>query len=222
MAVHHHKSPIVTDGLVFQVDASNKLGGNVSNTRNLVSPTQSGTFVNGASVVDGAFDFDGVDDYIDFIPMSLSTISIEAWVFANTLGSYNAVATQWRENTNSVSSWTLETVGNDIRLYITEGSTLYFASTPFTTGQWYHIVGTYDNTTVKIYSNGVLGPTTGTPPSMNSSTLNVEIGALYNVSGVPGVAGNWDGNISNVKIYNRSLTSEEITQNYEVTKHKFE
>ena len=45
---------IVTDGLVFQVDAANNLCGNVTDAKNIVNPTESGSFENGLTVKLGA------------------------------------------------------------------------------------------------------------------------------------------------------------------------
>ena len=218
---------IVTNGLVLCIDAANPnsfvSGSTVWN--DLSKSSTNGTLTNGPiynSANGGSIVFDGTDDYVSIPDINVTNqISIEAWVYANSVGSYNAIASQWRAETNSVSSWTLETVASDIRLYITNGTTISFASTTFQTGTWTHIIGTYDTSTIKIYKNNVLGSTTGTIATINNSNLNINIGALYSSAGVQGGDGRWNGRISNIKIYNRALSATEVLQNYNVTKSRF-
>ena len=220
-------TPIVTNGLVLNLDAS-RLSSypNAGTTWTDISGNgNNGTMVNGpifGTANGGQITFDGTDDYVSIPDINVTNqISIEAWVYANSVGAYNAIASQWRAETNSVSSWTLETVGSDIRLYITNGTTISFASTTFQTGTWTHIIGTYDTSTIKIYKNNVLGSTTGTIATINNSNLNINIGALYSSAGVQGGGGRWNGRISNIKIYNKALSATEVTQNFNATKSRF-
>ena len=85
MGVHHHKKPTATNNLVFSVDPGNKLCDNIANVRNMVNPLETGTFINGASVVDDAYSLDGIGKYIDFgnivtAPTVSNLISITSWV----------------------------------------------------------------------------------------------------------------------------------------------
>ena len=52
--------------------------------------------------------------------------------------------------------------------------------------------------------------------SVSDLTINTTGGTLVN-----GGASRWNGQISNVKIYNRALSSDEILQNYNATKYRF-
>ena len=218
---------IVTNGLILNLDAGNASSypGTGITWTDLSGQNNNGTLVNGptfGTASGGQITFDGVNDYVSIPDINVTNqISIEAWVYANSVGAYNAIASQWRAETNSVSSWTLETVGSDIRLYITDGTTISFASTTFQTGTWTHIIGTYDTSTIKIYKNNVLGSTTGTIATINNSNLNINIGALYSSAGVQGGGGIWNGRISNIKIYNKALSASEVLQNYNVTKSRF-
>jgi hypothetical protein len=73
-------------------------------------------------------------------------------------------------------------------------------------GNWYHVVGTYDGSFVRLYVNGTLitaAPQTGT---IGSFGRPVELGQFSNVdSPLPGT-------IDDVRIYNRALTQDEIVQ----------
>jgi hypothetical protein len=218
---------IVTSGLTLNLDAGNPYSYSPLNTGSTTwvdttYTTTGGTLINGTSYSDGTMVFDGTNDYAKVSDINItSEISIEGWVYANSVGSFNAIASQFQADTLTESSWVLETVGSDIRLYITNNSSLSFASTSFSTLVWTHIVGTFNGTTIKIYKNSVLGDVTGTIAGLNNSNLNINIGALYSQNGNEGGTGLWNGKISNVKIYNRALSQDEITQNFNATRGRY-
>ena len=218
---------IVTSGLTLNLDAGNPYSYNPDNTGSTTwvdttYTTTGGTLINGTSYSDGTMVFDGTNDYAKVSDINItSEISIEGWVYANSVGSFNAIASQFQADTLTESSWVLETVGSDIRLYITNNSSLSFASTSFSTLVWTHIVGTFNGTTIKIYKNSVLGDVTGTIAGLNNSNLNINIGALYSQNGNEGGTGLWNGKISNVKIYNRALSQDEITQNFNALRGRY-
>ncbi len=88
-----------------------------------------------------------------------------------------------------------------------------------TTGEWHHISAThsYDTdskiTTMRIYIDGELDNTQTFNGSFNNihGGFDFAIGAYY--VGSPELY-NMNGSISNVKVYNKALTSEEVYQNY--------
>jgi hypothetical protein len=218
---------IITNGLVLNLDAGFTPSYPTTGTTwyDVSSGGNNGALTNGptfSSANGGSIVFDGVDDYARVSDINTaSEISIEGWVYANSVGSFNAIASQFKADTFAESSWVLETVGSDIRLYITNNSLLSFASTSFSTLVWTYIVGTFNGTTIKIYKNSVLGDITGTIAGLNDSNLNINIGALYSQNGSEGGTGLWNGKIANVKIYNRALSADEVLQNYNATKSRF-
>lgn len=92
------------------------------------------------------------------------------------------------------------------------------SSNPFSTGQWVHIVVTYDNSSAsndpKIYINST--PVSVTEFTTPVGTVMNETGANFNVgnSNVGGYALPFDGKIKDVRVYNRILTAAEITTLY--------
>jgi hypothetical protein len=81
-----------------------------------------------------------------------------------------------------------------------------------TIGQWYHVVGTYDGTTLKQYNNGALAAnaTIGSTSSANGGTLR--IGRRWD--GDSSSQYFFPGDISLVRIYNSALTATEVSQNF--------
>jgi hypothetical protein len=63
---------LITDGLIYEIDAINNLCGNISNAKNIFNPTEISTFVNGVTVVSDIYDIDGIDDYIN-VPLTISS-----------------------------------------------------------------------------------------------------------------------------------------------------
>jgi hypothetical protein len=96
-------------------------------------------------------------------------------------------------------------------------------STGFTpsNGTWYHLTFTteYDgtNTTSKIYINGVLNNSGSFTGSQTQHSQGFAIGDGRD-------SGNWypfNGKVSNVKIYDKTLTAAEVLQNFNATKDRF-
>lgn len=76
----------------------------------------------------------------------------------------------------------------------------------------YNLTVTLDNRTVKLYIDGVLKNTT----SYSTGTVNFPL-TIFTAGG----RSNSLGNIYSVKVYNRPLTQEEVTQNYNIDKERF-
>ncbi len=240
MGVHHHKSPIVTDGLVFQVDADNDLSGNVSNVKNIVKPTEAGSFVNGASVVNGEYDFDGVDDYIDFGNVYNNLLTDSG-------GNANFTATAIINPTSGGSTngytimakWGVLTRGVVVS-YQRDNGYMYIQSSTngvdnigwrtastFASGQDYSVTFIIDNNLTfgtgarRIFVNGVEQTVVSFFGNPNLIAINSSTVANFNISTVDSNDALFYGKISNLKIYNKTLTATEIQQNYNATKNKY-
>jgi len=89
--------------------------------------------------------------------------------------------------------------------------------------KWVNCTGTYNGNETKIYINGILkGTSNNQPDGVNRSVS----GALNTSSRERMISHNsnntdFSGKISNIKIYNRALTDQEILQNYNATKSRF-
>ena len=78
-------------------------------------------------------------------------------------------------------------------------------------GAWHHIVAVYDGSANKyIYHNGALDASVGATGSISTNGTNFLIGENAEQSGR-----GWKGNIDDVRIYNRALSSTEANQLYQ-------
>jgi hypothetical protein len=169
--------------------------------------------------VDGKFgkalSFDGVDDYMDISHsdsiMPTSAITVEAWVNTQQKDVWQGIV---GKNNNTYpyyygGYWLGITYANTFRFWIDIGGT------PQTVGStdiinlntWYHVVGVYDGSTVKIYVDGILKGSTSATGSITAVTTSLRIGYTYDGS-------RFNGLIDEVRIYNRALSEEEIKQHF--------
>jgi len=181
-----------TNGAIFDNAMMNDLE-TVGNTQISTSVKKYGT---------GSLAFDGTGDYLSTrstpnLSFGSGDFTIEAWVYATSLGSYNAVFAQWPDNGGSTNnSYTLETVGSNMEFYYASGSTLYGPTTlgTITTGVWIHYAICRSGNTLYPFKNGVLGTTTSITQTLNSPTSAVTVGGA--VAG----GGEWIGYIDDLRI----------------------
>lgn len=103
--------------------------------------------------------------------------------------------------------------GNQYRIYINGGSKISVGSRK--SNEWTHLVLTYDNINVKMYTNNVLLGTAAfsTPVAVNSN--NFKLGEYF-LS--PSNNTFW-GMIDNVRIYNIGLSPTEVSNAFHETRH---
>ena len=243
---HFIRRTIVKDGLVFQIDAGNKIG----QFKNIVNPTQVGTPINGLPISDGSWDFDGTDDRIDISPtdnnitgLTYGTLSMWFKIPSTTTNSRHGLFTVY-ESTDFYYSLVLgdsssvlldesivavlqygpgEVQAIEYAAAVRKGHTYYFDDT------WHNVVFTVDSgpaPNTKLYIDGILqtlsyvyGSDSGTGFT-NLSPTHITVGCNYNIN-IGGYYNHLEGNISSMKIYNKALTQAEVAQNYEVQKHRY-
>jgi hypothetical protein len=220
-------SPIITNGLVFNVDAANassysgtgNLWNDLSGSNNIKFYSSSTYSVN----ANPTFSSDGGGSLITtgIFGRSINNSgitgsnarSMEGWVKFNSVAG-NAVISIGGSAVLSNTLYELMAYSNNaIEHYwgnFTQSSTVLVANT------WYNIVIVYDGTTNHyIYVNGVQVGFSATP-TLNTSNTPIYIG--------PAVTTTWgafDGKIAALRIYNRALTSSDVTNNFNVLKTRF-
>jgi hypothetical protein len=232
---------MVTNGLVLALDAGN--------TKSYVSGStiwydrsgnnNSGSLVNGPtfdSSSAGSIVFDGIDDYSSIMNTSnfqSQNLSISIWVNPST--AINAISDlfDYDHASTPLQGWVIQTedatTNNNYYFAYYDGSA-FQPGTGIGVGRgvkltnfiWQNITYTKNGTSVIGYLNGIQYVSYITTNSAISyqPNKNSRIGGV--VSTVSGVGNRYyKGNISNVLVYNRALSSEEILQNYNAQKSRF-
>jgi hypothetical protein len=228
---------IITNGLVLYLDAGNPVSypGSGTTWTDLSGNGNNGTLVNGVgynSGNGGSLVFDGVDDVVTGnITGSIFTGSFtqSAWVYKLTVNKiWQGVFTN---SSPATSNTYLMTFGNGTVAApfnsvgvnrVGESESGVFLDIGTHTNRWLYIVMTKTGSTLNIYcyKDGSLLQNSGTITWNNgnfATTNNYQIGRHWaGPSIVP-----LQGNISQVSIYNRALTAQEIQQNFNELRLRF-
>jgi len=217
---------IVSDGLVFFLDAANtrSYSGSGTSSNSLVGGIGA-TLVNGVGFTssnNGSFIFDGINDYIAVsgsnFPLGNSPRTINIWYYTNT--------STWQANINNLfwygtAAVTRQSFGIDFDTYpmmefYSWGDDINWNTSAPQVG-WKNLQIAYDgNLTLRIYELGTLVATKTFSAQLNTVlSTDVQIGAITYVPGY------FDSNISQVSMYNRALSATEILQNYNATKRRY-
>lgn len=154
--------------------------------------------------------FDGTGDHLT-VPdnavwdLGSNNFTIESWVYQTTQNGYDAIVSQFRENTSTGSSWTFETVGSTLSFYWVKSGVFYNANGPsaLKLNCWNHIAAVRNGNAITVYINGIGGTPVTENGSIDTSATNLMIGALHNTAGTAASDSSyWDGYISNLRIIN--------------------
>lgn len=175
---------------------------------------------------DNYFKFDGINDYVvlnSFANQPTTQITCEAWI-KPTKGSVGTGTHRGGaiSAANSMYLGIIDSVdgGNTFAMHWanqTTNSRLYNWNGSIPNNAWTHIAGTYDGSTSRAYVNGVEISSWAQTGNIPSSTYYL---GTYGGTVVDGTH-NFQGHISNAKIYNRGLSGAEILQNYESLRKRF-
>jgi hypothetical protein len=224
------KTDIVENGLVFNTDAANRASypRTGPTTHNTINAVNSGSFQDDTSFSTdqgGAFNFDGVDDYIDIgtpIPQSTTEITVNVWFKGTGAPSNNDVAggCLFAGNPNLSHgpflsySWANQQIYWGI--YINQ---TYNIATGFGQNTIHNVCGTFGRPTLKTYKNGILVDTD--TQDTNVTYQNTTSGNRIGEWGYGGYQRNFNGQIYSVQVYNRELSSSEVLHNYNALRSRF-
>ena len=166
------------------------------------------------SPMDQALSFDG-DDYVRVVGMSsligiTSQITVEAWIKFSNISDAFYVRTPFDL---SPKAWGLDRYGGELRFYIYEGTTPIICKKAWTpeVNQWYHIAGTYNGQTLKLYVNKNLFQSLEYTGNINSTDQGVVIGARHSDGGW----GYLRGLLDDVRIWNVALSEDQFGKDYD-------
>jgi hypothetical protein len=177
-------------------------------------------------------DFNGTSSYasispISFNPVGTSDFTISAWIKLNAKPITNPRIVSLGSDANNY--FNLGTYGGgspgnhdcfwfEVKKAGTFYGGFYFTGRKYEINTWYHVLGTFDNSTntAKFYINGITVSGTsvigGTPNVYNTMLIGTLITNPTEVI---------NGSISQIQMYNRVLSQSEITQNYNALKSRF-
>ena len=221
---------IVTDGLVYALDAANSrsYSGSGTSATDLTGDSTSTTLVNGVGYSSndlGYFDFDGVDDRIRIVyaaQPATSGITVIAWVYPDedaTTGGRSRGSAWGGPGAMYLGLWPNSSTGSSAvhaGVQTSSGRPTIQTGTIYT-NQWSMLAMCYDGSNTKTYLNGELIGTVSQTGNISYNT-NYYVGT-YNDLGDSNH--NWPGRISYATMYNRGLNATEIKQNYNAIKSRY-
>ena len=196
------------------------------------SGANDGYLINGATTGPGkigkGFHFDGVDDYVWIPPdprLNVSAqVSIALWMRGAPTNPLNDCCQGLVTTDFFGVSIASAPAGVVFYLHTTDGSWVHTSDTPgcsqcaggfpFSSGEWHHIVGTYDGTQLQLYVDGVAA---GDPVPHTGTILPMPKGGFLSIGSEDGRRTNdpndrryFSGDIDAVAIYGRALTAYEV------------
>nr|WP_319392768.1 LamG-like jellyroll fold domain-containing protein [uncultured Desulfobacter sp.] len=176
------------------------------------------------SIPNNAFSFDGINDYIEIIDndrlrLSNTDFTISVWLYETERNSSYNDALLVKRGYGQENGWFVglhgmsASVAGTVHYQVSSGVDPNVHSiSQVSLNDWHHVVATYDIATqkVKLYIDSELDRTQANIPSPNANTdTNLTIGSNSSIG-----AYFFHGSIDDIRIYNRSLSEEEILELY--------
>jgi len=168
--------------------------------------------------------------YLTFVPASsqyassatslssLSTWTVEAWHYYTGTNSSGlpCIVTELYPGATSRINFSLgsdTTAGLQSGFY--NGAWRVTTAYSLTANNWYHIVGTYDGTTIKLYVNNSLVQSTNFTGTPTSSQSGIRLMRRWDN------AEYWGGRLAIVRIYTGDIGATSVTQNWDAQRSRF-
>jgi hypothetical protein len=155
---------------------------------------------------EGAFDFDGIDDSINLTSISGLTgenVTVSAWI---NLNGGNGIEYPILSQMNTTSGYCLFVNNSTMKPCFKLDNSIAISNTTIDTNEWHYIVGTHNETVLKVYVDGKLTDNT----SKNGTGLDI-LGFI----GFDNNSNYFDGRIDEVAVWNRTISDDEIRLIYE-------
>ena len=176
--------------------------------------TYNGVLYSQVGKLNTALSFDGSNDYVSVADSAnldiTDDITVSLWIKMNSKAPWDSILTKsivW-DGDNGYGFF-FRGGGPVLNFFINHVDYGVAVLDPSpSVGEWHHIVGTYDGSNVRIYSDGV----EGTPMSYTNSigTNNKDLRIGYDAD----LGGYFDGSIDEVAIWNRALSPTEVLDLY--------
>lgn len=216
---------IITDGLVFLVDAASERSypGSGNTWYDLSGNNYDLTLTNGPVWNSAGYFDNDIDSYFtgaggsniptgnDSYTMVVWARQPSSWGIADgfiTIGGFGTTngSNALRTNNNSTGQFHHYWWGNDLSLSSNAGGIV--------AGEWFQVAASFDGTTRRIWVNGV-SRASNTPGSVhNVTSTTIQVSRAYTTEYQV-------GDMAIACIYDRALTADEMLQNYNAQKNRF-
>lgn len=166
--------------------------------------TNTGTDI---SYADGCLTWAGSNTaYIDTIDTGqMALFSLEAWVYNQSGG----------DSRHSLLRNFWEVVGTQLCFWSYDFANDYWRCAPSDTvpyDEWTHVITTWDGSVIRHYANGSIAWT-------DSSTSSGTSQSMYQIGGYSGRK--YKGKLASLSVYEKTLSADEVAQNYNAKKSRF-
>jgi len=221
----------VTNGLVLYLDAANPRSyvSGSTNWYNLVNTTISGSLTNGPAFNTGSLGnivFDGVDDYglvaNNVLLEPPTSLTLECILNPNSVVNGSWMVAYTGAANGSFVKYGFRVAGaGQLSGYInSNGSIAQTFGNVLNVGTWIYSVLTYNGISTNLYHNGVSVASSPLTGSMDynayGSPYFLTIGRKNTIDGQY-----FNGSISNIKVYNRALSAQEVQQNFNALRGRY-
>jgi hypothetical protein len=148
---------------------------------------------------------------------SLSTWTVEAWhYYEGTSGGLPTIVTENYPGSTSQINYNLgSATTTGLQSAFFNGSWRTTPVQALSLNTWYHIVGTYDGTTIKLYVNSTMVQSTNYTGNPISSQGGIRLMRRWDNPDY------WGGRLSIVNIYNYAISDTQVSSNWNSTKSRF-
>ncbi len=196
----------VVGSTVATDDSGNGLSGTIGSTVTLGNPGK----VNGSASFDStATSFIQTANTTSLNPTT--ALTIHAWVYPSNAGNSNAGIANKGPFNGSQGSFSLglaEVLGAQGLIFWIDYPSGQLTAPTLNRGEWSHVVATYDGSTMKLYTNGILKNSASYTGNITSANTPYILGAYYGSSNV------FNGQVDEIAIWNTSLSATEIQTIY--------
>lgn len=204
--------------LIVWVDPGNILSytGTGTTIRDLSNNGNDGVFVNSPAFSDGNISL-GSSDYVDFgnkTDFQPNNLTIEIWV-NNDVVSDDWVISNQGGRTDYDNGFLIRTDSPSSTIFGYAGGRVSGTRYTYSTGNWLHVVLTYDNGDARFYVNNGLQDAS----SNDALTFNSVVGLRIGLSSEDSVG--WLGDFGPFRMYGRALSPEEINEHFQTERNRF-
>jgi hypothetical protein len=195
------------------------LSGNGNNVTLFNSPTYS-------NLTTGVLTLNGTNQYaegsVNFASSNQFTVSMWVMNTARAVSAGNDDGQIFSLGNEKLLFYTSESAGSTPWVFSVFSPTIFnniarYSTTVMQLNTWYNLVGVYTGTSFEMFVNGQsILSTSANISNVSLTTETYQIGRRINNGNT-----NFAGNVSNLNIYNRALTSAEVRQNYNALRERF-